>query len=100
MQGGDKMCCSLAGYSNKMACLCCKCNIKGEESGDPFVQCKQMSMIKTCALVDSNNVVALQAINQYNVHSASGLIWGMVVINIVFSLLLPQWKHFMYQIMG
>jgi hypothetical protein len=40
MQGGDKMCCSSADYSNKMACLCCKCNVKGEDSGDPFVQCK------------------------------------------------------------
>jgi hypothetical protein len=27
-------------------------------------------MVKICALVDSNNVAALQAINQYNVHSA------------------------------
>jgi hypothetical protein len=39
MKGGDKMCRSLAGYSNKMARLCRKCNVKGEESGDPFVQC-------------------------------------------------------------
>jgi hypothetical protein len=27
-QGGDKMCCSLAGYSNKMACLCQKRNVR------------------------------------------------------------------------
>jgi hypothetical protein len=68
MQGGDKMCCSLAGYSNKMACLCCKCNIKGEESGDPFVQCKQMSiMIKIRALVDSNNVAALQVASHQSI---------------------------------
>jgi hypothetical protein len=71
MQRGDKMYCSLAGYFNKMAAhLCCKCNVQGENSGHPFVQCKQMSMIKMCALVNSNNVSALQAINQYNVHSA------------------------------
>jgi hypothetical protein len=70
MQGGDKMCCSSAGYSNKMARLCHKCNVKGSDSGDPFVQCKRMSMVKIRALVDSNNMAALQAINQYNVHSA------------------------------
>jgi hypothetical protein len=69
MQGGDKMCCSSAGYSNKIARLCRKCNVKGAESGDPFVKCKRMSMVKIWALVDTNNVAALQAINQYNVHS-------------------------------
>jgi hypothetical protein len=61
MQGGDTMCCSLPGYSNKM-------HLRHKESGDPFIQCKQMSMIKVSVLVDSNNVVALQDINQYNVH--------------------------------
>jgi hypothetical protein len=70
MQGGDKICCSSAGYSNKMARLCRKCNVKGAESGDPFIKCKRMSMVKIRALVDTNNVAALQAINQYNVHSA------------------------------
>jgi hypothetical protein len=51
MQGGNNICCSLAGYFRKMACLCHKCNVKGEES-EPFVPCKQMNMIKICALVD------------------------------------------------
>lgn len=70
MQGGDKICCSSAGYSNKMSRLCRKCNVRGDQSGDPFVACKRMSMLKILELVDSNNVDALNAINQYNVHSA------------------------------
>ena len=70
MQGGDKICCSSAGYSNKMNRLCRKCNVRGNQSGDPFVECKRMSMIKIRELVTSNNVAALKAINQYNVHSA------------------------------
>ena len=70
MQGGDKICCSSAGYSNKMSRLCRKCNVQGDQSGDPFVECKRMSMLKILELVDSNNVEALKAINQYNVHSA------------------------------
>jgi hypothetical protein len=70
MQGGDKICCSSAGYSNKMARLCRKCNVRGDQSGDPFVECKRMSMLKILELVNSNNANALKAINQYNVHSA------------------------------
>ena len=70
MQGGDKICCSSAGYSNKMSRLCRKCNVRGDQWGDPFVECKRMSMLKILKLVDSNNVEALKAINQYNVHSA------------------------------
>jgi hypothetical protein len=70
MQGGDKMCCLSAGYSNKMSCLCCKCNICGNQSGEPFVKCQQTSMMKILELVSSNNVEALKSVNQYNVHSA------------------------------
>jgi hypothetical protein len=70
MQGGDKICCSSAGYSNKMNRLCRKCNVRGDQSGDPFVECKRMSMIKIQELVTTNNVDALKAINQHNVHSA------------------------------
>jgi hypothetical protein len=46
MQGGDKIRCTAAAYSNRMSQLCCKCNVKGNESGDPFVQCKHMSTNK------------------------------------------------------
>ena len=35
MQGGDKMACSAAGYSNKMKRLCRKCDIKEEDAGSP-----------------------------------------------------------------
>jgi hypothetical protein len=70
MQGGDKMCCSSAGYSNKMNRLCRKCNVRGDQAGDPFVLCKRMNMLKIMELVERNNVPALKAINQYNVHSA------------------------------
>jgi hypothetical protein len=70
MQGGDKMCCSSAGYSNKMKRLCRKCNVRGSDSGDPFVKCRRMSMVKIKELVESNNVAALKAISQHNVYSA------------------------------
>ena len=70
MQGGDKICCSLMGYSNKMNGLCRKCNVHGNQAGDPFVSCKRMNMHKIVDLVATNNVVALKSINQYNVHSA------------------------------
>jgi hypothetical protein len=70
MQGGDKICCSSAGYSNKMNRLCRKCNVRGDQCGDPFVKCQRMNMLKIMKLVTTNNIVALKAINQYNVHSA------------------------------
>jgi hypothetical protein len=70
MQGGDKICCTAASYSNKMSRLCRKCNVRGNQSGDPFVVCKRISMVKVMQLVADNNVDALHSINQYNVHSA------------------------------
>ena len=54
----------------RMSCKCHKCNVCGNQSGDPFVKCQQMSMIKILELVLSNNVEALESINQYNIHSA------------------------------
>ena len=53
-----------------MSRLCRKCNVRGDQSGDPFVECKRMSMVKIQKLVADNNVLALKAINQHNVHSA------------------------------
>jgi hypothetical protein len=70
MQGGDKICCSAAAYSNRMRRLCRKCNVRGDQAGDPFVVCHRMSMVKIQALVAANNVEALHAINQYNVDCA------------------------------
>ena len=46
MQGGDKMACSAVCYSDKINRLCCKCDIKGEHSGDPYVVCNQIKMEK------------------------------------------------------
>jgi hypothetical protein len=42
MQGGDKHCGSVVGYSKQMARLCRQCNIAGDESGDPLVKCWNM----------------------------------------------------------
>jgi hypothetical protein len=46
MQGGDKHCGSVVGYSKTMARLCRQCNIAGDESGDPLVKSRKMSMVK------------------------------------------------------
>ncbi len=70
MQGGDKICCTAAAYSNKMSRLCRKCNVRGDQAGDPFVVCQRISMVKVKALVAANNVNALRKINQYNVDCA------------------------------
>ncbi len=40
MQGGDKICCTTCHYSNKLHRLCRKCNVRGDESEDPLVQCR------------------------------------------------------------
>ena len=70
MQGGDKICCTSAAYSNRMSRLCRKCNVRGDQAGDPFVVCRRMSMVKIQALVEANDVDALRAFNQYNVDCA------------------------------
>jgi hypothetical protein len=44
MQGGDKHCGSVIGYSTNMARLCRQCNISGDESGNPLIKCKKMSI--------------------------------------------------------
>ena len=40
MQGGDKMACTSPCYSNKINRLCQKCNVKREDSGNPYIQCQ------------------------------------------------------------
>jgi hypothetical protein len=57
-------------------------------------------MIKICALVDSKNVVVLQAINQYNVHRVWFDVGGMVVVDMVFLVQPPQWQPSMHWRMG
>ena len=70
MQGGDKHCGSVIGYSDKMARLCRKCNVSGEESGNPLIQCKDISMVKVRQFLQEENVAALKSICQRNVHVA------------------------------
>ena len=70
MQGGDKMCCSAPVYSNRVNRLCRKCNVKGSESGDPFVECKKIVMEPIQRMVQRNETEKLRALNQYNVDNA------------------------------
>jgi hypothetical protein len=70
MQGGDKISCTSASYSNTMRQMCRKCNVKGSGAGDPFIKCQRMSMVKIIDLVRRNQQDILNNINQYNVHSA------------------------------
>ncbi len=70
MQGGDKITCTSASYSNTMKRMCRKCNVKGSDAGNPFIECRRMSMVKIMDLVSQNQHDILKNINQYNVHSA------------------------------
>ena len=70
MQGGDKHCGSVVGYSKNMARLCRQCNISGEESGDPLIQCKKMSMTKIKQYVLDDEAELLKSISQNNVYCA------------------------------
>ena len=46
MVGGDKMCCTSPAYSNLMKRICCKCNVRGNQLGDPLMECQYISMNK------------------------------------------------------
>ena len=70
MQGGDKISCTSASYRNTMRWMCRKCNVKGSDAGNPFIECQRMSMVKIIDLVRRNQHDILNNINQYNVHSA------------------------------
>jgi hypothetical protein len=70
MQGEDKIAGTSASYSNTMRPMCRKCNFKGCDAGDPFIECQRMSMVKIMDLVRQNQHDTLNHINQYNVHSA------------------------------
>ena len=64
------MCCSAAAYNNKMKRPVRKCNVSGNQLGNPNVICKQIVMSKVVKLVTNNCTKHLKNINQYNVHSA------------------------------
>jgi hypothetical protein len=70
MQGGDKICCTTCHYSNKLHRLCHKCNVRGDECGDPLIQCKKISMVRMMQLVKDNRQDILDDFDQYNVHNA------------------------------
>jgi hypothetical protein len=70
MQGGDKICCSACCYSNKLSRLCRKCNVRGDQSGDPFVECKRINMVKMIKLVKDDKQAMLDQYNQYNMYNA------------------------------
>ena len=38
MQRGDKMACSSPCYSNKINRLCRKCDVRGQDSGNPYIK--------------------------------------------------------------
>jgi hypothetical protein len=70
MQGGDKICCTTCHYSNKLHRLCRRSNVRGDESGDPLVQCKKINMVQMIQLVKDNRQDILDDFNQYNVDNA------------------------------
>ena len=69
IQGGDKICCRTVSYSNTLNRLCRKCNVQGNESGDPLVECQRISMVKIIKLVENNNEDVLKKYNQVNVYT-------------------------------
>ena len=44
IQGGDKMARSSPCYSNKINRLCRKCDVRGEDSGNPNIKCMNIKM--------------------------------------------------------
>ena len=70
MVGGDKLCCKSPNYSNKTNRLCRKCNIHGNESADPFVECRNISQQKVIELLENKRYDQLDKINQYHVFPA------------------------------
>jgi hypothetical protein len=54
MQGGNKITCTSACYSNTMKRMCRKYNVKGSDAGDPFIEGQRMSMDKIMDLVRQN----------------------------------------------
>ena len=70
MQGGDKHCGCTVGYSKDLKCLCRKCNVSGNESGNPLVECRRMCMTTIRQYVIDGAKELLNAICQYSVFVA------------------------------
>ena len=56
MQGGDKMVCSSTCYSNTINRLCRKCDVKGEESGNPHIKYNKIEMKLIQDMVEKMNL--------------------------------------------
>jgi hypothetical protein len=42
-------------YFDKLYRLCCRCNMCGDKSGHPLVQCKKINMVRMIQLLKDNN---------------------------------------------
>ena len=69
MQGGDKMACSSPSYSNKINRLCRKCDVQGQDSGNPYIKYKNIKIKNILKMVKQNDTEQLKALNQYNVQN-------------------------------
>ena len=70
MQGGDKLCCTSASYSTSLKQLCRKCNVSGEDAGNPDVECQKIEVDAIKELVNYEDLIALNELNQYCVDNA------------------------------
>jgi len=68
--GGDKICCTSPSYKTTLQRICRKCNIPGNQVGNPNFRCKRISMEKVKKLVENNEIERLAKISQFNVESA------------------------------
>ena len=94
MQGGDKMACTSQCYSNKINRLCRKCNVKGKDSGNPYIHCQKIKMNDIKKLVDENKTEKLK--NYINImYRMLGLMLILGVIHMEYSVLLVQLSHYM-----
>ena len=67
MQGGDKLASCSPSYNCNMSRICRKCNVKGNQSGDPLIQCCCIHQDLVQQLVNDQEIEKLKAMNQYNV---------------------------------
>ena len=63
MQGGDKMACSSPCYSNKINRLCRKYDIRGQDSGNPYIKYNNIKMNNIQEMAEQNNNEQLKALN-------------------------------------
>jgi hypothetical protein len=96
MQGGDKITCTSASYSNTMRRMCRKCNVKGSGAGDPFIECQRMSMVKIIDLVrrKQHNIFTKVLYNFWPTNTApylppTTMLWITKVIPVIQSCKLP-----------